>query len=264
MENLSVKNIEVKYQGTIIGVSNVSLQLSDSQVVGILGANGVGKSTVLKAISGLLSAEDGKVTRGSILLDDVRIDNNNPEEIASKGIIQVIEGRRLFTHLTVENNLVAGAYMLKGSEARKRLEMVYNVFPILKLIRHRVSGYISGGEQQMLVTGRALMAKPNILMLDEPSLGLAPAIVRDTYEKLSEIKEQEQISIIISEQNAVATLKISDYVYVLDCGMVVLDGSSEKMKENKDIQEFYLGIGEKGTRKSYSEVKHYRRRKRWM
>jgi branched-chain amino acid transport system ATP-binding protein len=264
MPKLTVRNVEVKYQGIILGLRNVSLELPEKTVVSILGANGAGKSTTLKAISGLLQTEDGKVTRGSILLDETAIDGKGPEEIASNGIIQVIEGRRLFAHLTVEQNLIAGAYMLAGNEAARRLSMVYSVFPNLKRLRTNVAGYISGGEQQMLVTGRALMARPKILMLDEPSLGLAPVLIRNTYEKLHEIKEKENISILLSEQNAIAALKLCDYAYVLENGRVVLDGTSQKLRENKDIQEFYLGLGDRGGRKSYAEVKHYRRRKRWL
>ncbi len=264
MPNLSVKNIEVKYQGIILGIRNVSLDLAENQVVSILGANGAGKSTTLKAISGLLPIEDARVSRGSITLDGRQIENKDPEEIAGLGVIQVIEGRRLFAHLTVEQNLIAGAYMLRGGEVTKRLETVYEVFPNLARLKNNVSGYISGGEQQMLVTGRALMARPEILMLDEPSLGLAPALIRNTYEKLKEIKEKEKISILLAEQNAAAALNICDYAYVLETGRVVLDGSSEKLKANKDIQEFYLGLSEMGSRKSYAEVKHYRRRKRWL
>jgi len=264
MPNLSVKNIEVKYQGIILGIRNVSMDLAERQVVSLLGANGAGKSTTLKAISGLLHTEDAKVTRGSITLDGVQIEDKDPEEIAGMGIIQVIEGRRLFAHLTVEQNLIAGAYMLRGAEAGERLETVYSVFPNLARLKNNVSGYISGGEQQMLVTGRALMARPEILMLDEPSLGLAPALIRNTYEKLHEIKEKEQISILLAEQNAIAALNICDYAYVLENGRVVLDGSAQKLKANKDIQEFYLGLSEVGGRKSYAEVKHYRRRKRWL
>ena len=235
MPHVSVKNVEVKYQGIILGLRNVSLALSERQVVSLLGANGAGKSTTLKAISGLLHIEDGKVTRGSILLDEKPIQDKDPEEIAGMGIIQVIEGRRLFAHLTVEQNLIAGAYMFSSVQAGERLEMVYSVFPNLKRLRHNVSGYISGGEQQMLVTGRALMARPKILMLDEPSLGLAPALIRNTYEKLHEIKKKEDISILVAEQNAVAALNICDYAYVLENGRVVLDGLSEKMKENLSL-----------------------------
>lgn len=264
MPDLSVKNIEVKYQGIILGLRNVSLEISQGQVVALLGANGAGKSTTLKAISGLLRSEDGKVSRGSILLDGEKIEARDPEEIAAMGVVQVIEGRRLFAHLTVEQNLIAGAHMFSGAACEERLQMVYEVFPNLKRLRQNVSGYLSGGEQQMLVTGRALMARPQILMLDEPSLGLAPALIRATYEKLHEIKEKEKISILLAEQNAMAALNICDYAYVLETGRVVLDGSSQKLKENKDIQEFYLGLGEMGSRKSYAEVKHYRRRKRWL
>lgn len=264
MADLVVKNVEVKYQGIILGLRNVSLEVPEGQVVSVLGANGAGKSTTLKAISGLLHIEDGKVTRGSIYLDKERIDEKGPEEIAGMGIIQVIEGRRLFVHLSVEQNLIAGAYMFSSVECKNRLDEVYEVFPNLKRVRQNVSGYLSGGEQQMLVTGRALMARPRILMLDEPSLGLAPLLIRSTYEKLDEIRDKENISILLAEQNAKAALNICDYAYVMENGRVVLDGPSEKLKANKDVQEFYLGLSELGSRKSYAEVKHYRRRKRWL
>ncbi|MDY6879212.1 MAG: ABC transporter ATP-binding protein [Thermodesulfobacteriota bacterium] len=264
MPDLAVRNVEVRYQWVILGLSNVSLDLENGKVVSVLGPNGAGKSTTLKAISGLLHTEEGKVTRGSITLDDKPIHDDDPETIASMGIIQVIEGRRLFGHLTVEQNLVAGAYMINAAEAKKNLENVFTLFPTLKRLRNNVSGYISGGEQQMLVTGRALMSRPKILMLDEPSLGLAPVIIKDTYEKLAQIKKDEGISILLAEQNAIAALNICDYAYVLENGRVVLDGPSEKLKGNKDIQEFYLGLSELGSRKSYAEVKHYRRRKRWL
>jgi branched-chain amino acid transport system ATP-binding protein len=264
MPNLSIKNIEVKYEGIILGVRNVSLELPRGKTVALLGANGAGKSTTLKAISGLLHTENGKVSRGAILLDDKRIEALDTEDIASMGIVQVIEGRRLFAHLTVEQNLITGGYMLDRIGCEERLGMIYEIFPNLRRLRRNVSGYLSGGEQQMLVTGRALMARPKILMLDEPSLGLAPAMIRATYEKLIEIKERENISILLAEQNATMALGICDYAYVLETGRVVLDGSAQKLRENKDIQEFYLGLGEFGSRKSYAEVKHYRRRKRWM
>lgn len=264
MPNLSVKNVEVRYQEVILGLRNVSLQLDEGQVISILGPNGAGKSTTLKAISGLLHIEDGKVTRGSISLDGTRIESKGPEEIASMGIIQVIEGRRLFGHLTIEQNLIAGSYMLNASDVNESLEMVYQLFPQLKRLKNNVSGYISGGEQQMLVTARALMARPKILMLDEPSLGLAPTLIAHTYGKLREIKERGDISILLGEQNAMAALNICDHGYVLENGRVVLDSPAQELKENKDIQEFYLGLSELGSKKSYAEVKHYRRRKRWL
>jgi len=264
MPFLSVMNVEVLYQMVILGLRNVSLELRDAQVVALLGPNGAGKSSTLKAISGLLHVEDGKVSRGSITLDGDALVDKGPEEIAGLGIIQVIEGRRLFGHLSVEQNLIAGAYMLSSAEFLKRLEMVYDMFPTLRRLRHNVSGYISGGEQQMLVIGRAMMARPRILMIDEPSIGLAPNLIKETYRKLMEIKDQKEVSILLAEQNARAALDICDYAYVLETGRVVLDGPSEKLKENKDIQEFYLGLGEMGSRKSYKDVKHYRRRKRWL
>ena len=236
MPFLAIRNVEVRYQTVILGLRNASLELEKAQVVALLGANGAGKSSTLKAISGLLHIEDGKVTRGSITLDGQCIDGKGPEEIASMGIIQVIEGRRLFGHLTIQQNLIAGSYMLDSSEAGKSLEMIYEMFPVLKRLRHNVSGYISGGEQQMLVIGRALMAQPKILMVDEPSLGLAPTTIVSTYEKMKEIKEEKGLSILLAEQNAKAALNICDHAYVLETGRVVLEGSSQKLKENKYIQ----------------------------
>lgn len=264
MSNLSVRNIEVRYEGIILGVRSISLDLPAGKTVALLGANGAGKSTTLKAISGLLHAEHGAVTRGSILYGDQEIVARSAEEIAGLGIVQVIEGRRLFAHLTVEQNLIVGGALLDRAAAAERLEMIYDLFPTLKRLRANVSGYLSGGEQQMLVTGRALMARPKVLMIDEPSLGLAPAMIHATYAKLDEIRERDKISILLAEQNASMALSICDHAYVLENGRVVLDGSAERLRENRDVQEFYLGLSEMGTRRNYSQIKHYRRRKRWM
>ena len=264
MPYLSVRNIEVRYEGVILGARSVSLEVPPGSTVALLGANGAGKSTTLKAISGLLKTEHGSITRGSIELDGHRIDGRGAEDIAAAGVVQVIEGRRLFAHLTVEQNLIAGGSMLDRASCAERLEMIYQIFPNLGRLRRNVSGYMSGGEQQMLVTGRALMARPTVLMLDEPSLGLAPSMIRATYDKLTEIREREDISILLAEQNVNMALEICDYAYVLETGRVVLDGTPQRLRENKDIQEFYLGLSELGARKKYSEIKHYRRRKRWL
>lgn len=264
MPHLSVKNIEVRYESVILGVRSISLELPARKTVALLGGNGAGKSTTLKAVSGLLRTEHGSITRGHIQLDDRRIDNLGAEEIAALGVVQVIEGRRLFSHLTVEQNLIAGGSMLDRASCSERLEMIYQIFPNLSRLRKNVSGYMSGGEQQMLVTGRALMARPTILMLDEPSLGLAPAMIQATYDKLVEIRDREGISILLAEQNAIMALEVCDHAYVLETGRIVLDGTPDRLRENKDIQEFYLGLSEPGKRKRYSEIKHYRRRKRWM
>ena len=262
MPYLSVRNIEVRYEGVILGARSVSLEVPPGSTVALLGANGAGKSTTLKAISGLLKTEHGSITRGSIELDGHRIDGRGAEDIA--GVVQVIEGRRLFAHFTVEQNLIARGSMLDRASCAERLEMIYQIFPNLGRLRRNVSGYMSGGEQQMLVTGRALMARPTVLMLDEPSLGLAPSMIRATYDKLTEIREREDISILLAEQNVNMALEICDYAYVLETGRVVLDGTPQRLRENKDIQEFYLGLSELGARKKYSEIKHYRRRKRWL
>lgn len=264
MTHLSVKNIEVRYEKIILGVRSVSLELHAGKTVALLGANGAGKSTTMKAVSGLLRAEHGAVTRGSIQLDAQEVAGHTAEEIAALGIVQVIEGRRLFSHLTVEQNLIVGGALLDRRALAERLGMIYDLFPTLKRLRASVSGYLSGGEQQMLVTGRALMARPRVLMIDEPSLGLAPAMVQATYAKLAEIRQRENISILLAEQNANMALNFCDHAYVLENGRVVLDGAAQRLRENRDIQEFYLGLSEMGVRRNYSHIKHYSRRKRWM
>lgn len=264
MAHVSVKNIEVRYEGIILGVRSISLELPVGKTVALLGANGAGKSTTMKAISGLLRAEHGAVTRGSIRFDDQEIVGRTAEEIAALGAVQVIEGRRLFSHLTVEQNLFVGGTLLDRAALAERLTMIYDLFPTLKRLRSNVSGYLSGGEQQMLVTGRALMARPKVLMIDEPSLGLAPAMIQATYAKLAEIRARDNISILLAEQNANMALNFCDHAYVLENGRVVLDGSAERLRENRDIKEFYLGLSEMGTRRNYAQIKHYSRRKRWM
>jgi branched-chain amino acid transport system ATP-binding protein len=262
---LKLNNIEVVYSDVILVLRGVSLAVGEGQIVALLGANGAGKTTTLKAISGLLRTELGEVTRGSIELDGERIDHLAPEEIVQRGIVQVLEGRRLFQHLTVEENLVVGALVRDGGAAvRRDLEMVYSYFPRLKELRRRVSGYLSGGEQQMLVIGRALMAHPKLMLLDEPSLGLAPMLVQEIFEIIQRINREEGTSILLVEQNAQAALNIAQYGYVMENGRVVLDGPAEVLRENEDIKEFYLGLTELGQRKSYREVKHYKRRKRWL
>jgi branched-chain amino acid transport system ATP-binding protein len=262
---LSVNNIEVTYNSVILVLRGVSFQVKPGQVVALLGANGAGKSTTLKAISGLLSSELGEVTRGSITFNDERIDHQNTEEIVRRGIVQVIEGRPLFGHLTVEENLRIGGQVYEGGRhVRHDLERVYHYFPRVRDLRHRVSGYLSGGEQQMMVIGRALMAHPKLMMLDEPSLGLAPMLVAEIFHIVGEMNRQEQMSVLLVEQNARAALSLVDYGYVMENGRIVLDGPASQLAENEDIKEFYLGLNQLGERKSYREVKHYKRRKRWL
>ncbi len=265
---LKLNNIEVVYSDVIQVLRGVSIDVPDSQIVGLLGANGAGKSTTLKAISGLLRAQEGEVTRGSIELDDDRIDRLSPEKIVQLGIVQVLEGRRLFRHLTVEENLLLGGVARRGASRRSSvgqdLEQVYHYFPRLKDLRRRVSGYLSGGEQQMLVIGRALMAHPKLVLLDEPSLGLAPLLVKEIFRVISEMSADEGMAILLVEQNARMALSVADYAYVMENGRVVLDGPSEQLAENEDIKEFYLGLTQVGERKSYRQVKHYKRRKRWL
>jgi branched-chain amino acid transport system ATP-binding protein len=237
----------------------------DGKIISLLGANGAGKTTTLKAISGVLYTELGEVTDGSIEFNNTRIDGKAPEEIVQMGIVQVMEGRRMFEHLTVEENLRVGAYSRKDRNAILRdLESVYHYFPRLKDLRGHVSGYLSGGERQMLVMGRALLANPKVMLLDEPSLGLSPLLVREIFGIIKRINKEEGTSILLVEQNAKIALSTSDYGYIMENGRVVLDGPSPKLKENEDIKEFYLGLSQVGKRKSYREVKHYRRRKRWL
>ena len=262
---LTLNNIEVIYSEVILILKGVSLEVKEGSIVALLGANGAGKTTTLKAISGLLKTELGKVTDGSIEFQGVRIDKKDPEEIVKMGIVQVMEGRRLFQHLSVEENLKVGAHLRHdGAAIKNDMEMVYEYFPKLKTLRKAESGYLSGGEQQMLVMGRAIMARPKLILLDEPSLGLAPLLVHEIFEIVQRINLEEKTSVMLVEQNARAALSIADYAYVMENGRVVLDGPAEKMKDNEDIKEFYLGLSEVGKKKSYREVKHYKRRKRWL
>jgi branched-chain amino acid transport system ATP-binding protein len=259
---LAVNNIEVKYLGVILVLRGVSLSVGEARIVSLLGANGAGKTTTLKAISGLLKTEEGEVTEGSIELLGERIDRKNPEELVRLGIVQVLEGRRIFQHLTVEENLLVGSGNL--AHPARELEVVYRHFPPLRGLRGRISGYLSGGEQQMLVIGRALMARPKIILLDEPSLGLAPMLVKEIFDIVSALVTDTGMSVLLVEQNAMAALSIAHYGYVMENGKVVLDGSAQELRNNEDVKEFYLGLSEVGKRKSYREIKHYKRRKRWL
>jgi branched-chain amino acid transport system ATP-binding protein len=262
---LKVNNIEVTYHGVILVLRGVSLEVGDGKIISLLGANGAGKSTTLKAISGLLKTEVGRVSRGTIQFDGQSMEQADPEEIAKMGIIQVMEGRRILEHLTVEDELLASGYIVRNRyNLNKELERVYSYFPKLKDLRHHTSGYCSGGEQQMLVIGRALMSHPKLVLLDEPSLGLAPMLVEEIFGIVKTINEEEKVSILIVEQNAVAALDLAEYGYVMENGRMVLDGTSKQLKENEDVKEFYLGFGALSQRKSYRDVKHYKRRKRWL
>jgi len=262
---LKVNNIEVLYHEVILALKGVSLEVPSQGIVALLGANGAGKSTTLKAISGLLKHENGRVAEGSIEFLGERIDRSSAEEIARLGIIQVIEGRRVFPHLTVEQNLKVGGHLREdGGGISAGLEMVYQYFPRLKDRRGVVAGFISGGEQQMLVIGRALMARPKLLLLDEPSMGLAPLLIREIFEIVMQLNRKEGIPILLVEQNAKLALSVAQYAYVLENGRVVMDGESGKLRENPDIRDFYLGLTDLGTRKSFRSIKHYKRRKRWV
>ena len=262
---LQVNNIEVVYMNVIQVLRGVSLTVADGQIVALLGANGGGKTTTLKAISGMLKTEEGEVTDGSIEFDGQRIDRLGPEHIAVMGISQAMEGRRVLEHLSVEENLLVGAYRRKDRRGVKQdLEMVLNYFPAIVRLRSRMSGYLSGGEQQMLVIGRALMARPKLMLMDEPSLGLAPLLVEEIYEIIKKISSEQNMAILLVEQNVRAALGIADYGHVLENGRIVLSGPAENLRDNEDVREFYMGLSSMGSQKSYRDVKHYRRRKRWL
>jgi branched-chain amino acid transport system ATP-binding protein len=261
---LRLNIIEVIYSDVILVLKGVSLEVAPGKIVALLGANGAGKTTTLKAISGILHTEEGEVTDGSIEFEGHRIDRLDPEEIVRLGIVQVMEGHRLFEHLSVEENLLVGAYARSDGQVKRDLQLVYDYFPRLKDLSSRTSGYLSGGERQMLVMGRGLMAHPKVMLLDEPSLGLSPVLVREIFKIIQRINREEKASILLVEQNAVAALSVAEYGYVMENGKVVLDGPTVKLKDNEDIKEFYLGLSGVGLRKSYREVKHYKRRKRWL
>jgi len=264
---LRVNNIEVFFVNVIHVIKGVSLELQEMKIATLLGANGAGKTTVAKAITGMLRMEEGEIRSGNIEFDGTRIDAIGPEKIVKRGIVLVWEGREILERLTVQENLILGAYSASYSEWRRKkeqLDVVYEYFPVLKTIRGRTAGYLSGGEQQMTVVGSAMMARPKVLILDEPSMGLAPIIVRNIYDIVKRINRQQKTGILLVEQNAKLALSLSDYGYVMENGRIVLDGPADKLKDNEDIKEFYLGLSQLGKRKSYREVKHYRRRKRWL
>ncbi len=260
---LVMNTVEVRYLDVILVLRGVSLEVPPGKIVALLGGNGAGKSTVLKAISGLLETEEGKVTDGSIYFNDTRIDRMSPEDIVRLGIVQVIEGRRVIEHLTTEQNLRGGAYLRHG-DVKRDLDMVYSYFPKLKELRHATAGYLSGGEQQMLVMGRAMMAHPKLMLLDEPSMGLAPLLTREIFNMIQRFSNEEKTAMLIVEQNARAALSVAEHGYVMENGRVVLDAPAAKLADNPDVKEFYLGLSTVGEKRSYREVKHYRRRKRWL
>ena len=260
---LVMNGVEVKYLDVILVLRGVSLEVADEKIVALLGGNGAGKSSVLKAISGLLETEEGKVTDGSIQFDGTRIDRMTPEDIVKVGIVQVIEGRRVMGHLSTGQNLRGGAYLRHG-DVKKDIDMVYDYFPRLRDLRHATAGYLSGGEQQMVVVGRAMMARPKLMLLDEPSMGLAPLLTREIFDMLKRFSDEEKTAMLIVEQNARAALSVADHGYVMENGRVVLDAPAGKLADNPDVKEFYLGLSAVGEKKSYREVKHYRRRKRWL
>ena len=265
MSYLSINNIEVIYDHVILVLKGVSLQVPQGKIVALLGANGAGKSTTLKSISNLLRAERGDVTKGSVEFKGQRIDQLTPADLVKKGVIQVMEGRHCFGHLSIEENLLTGAYTRSQSRAelRESLEKVYAYFPRLKTRRSSQAGYTSGGEQQMCAIGRALMANPEMVLLDEPSMGLAPQIVEEVFEIVKDLNSRENISFLLAEQNTMVALKYADFGYILENGRVVMEGDAEDLRTNEDVKEFYLGLSSAG-RKSFKEVKHYRRRKRWL
>jgi branched-chain amino acid transport system ATP-binding protein len=262
---LKLNNIEVAYLNVIRVLHGVSLAVEDGAIVALLGANGAGKSTTLKAISGLLHTEEGQVTDGSILWNDARIDKKGPEDIGKMGIVQALEGRRVFGHLNTEENLQVGAYNRRDRTGIKSdLEMVYHYFPRLQSLRSNTAGYLSGGEQQMLVIGRAMMARPKLMMLDEPSLGLAPLLIEEIFHIIQRFNTEQKTSVLLVEQNVRVALGIAHYGYVMENGRIVLDGTADFLQNNEDVKEFYLGLSAMGAKKGYRDVKHYKRRKRWL
>jgi branched-chain amino acid transport system ATP-binding protein len=262
---LSINNIEVVYDSVILVLRGVSLEVKPGSITTLLGANGAGKTTTLKAVSGLLRTERGEVTKGSITFDGRRIDGEPPFDVTRLGITQVFEGRRVFEHLTTEENLVAGAHTQRAAgKVREGIERAFAYFPILKDRRSQLAGYLSGGEQQMLVIGRALMSSPKVMLLDEPSLGLAPMLVEEIFGIVRRLVQQEKLSVLLVEQNATMALEVADHGYVMETGRIVLEGDVASLRANSDIREFYLGLNEVGSRKSYRDVKHYKRRKRWL
>ncbi|MDQ1336760.1 MAG: branched-chain amino acid transport system ATP-binding protein [Thermodesulfobacteriota bacterium] len=260
---LKINNIEVKYHEVILVLKGVSIEVPRGGIVALLGANGAGKSTTLKAISGLLKTEDGEVSDGGILYEGKYIHHERAAKIAKAGIVQVIEGRKVFEHLTVEENLKVGAHLRKTGSVKDKLQMVYHYFPRLVEKRTEIAGFVSGGEQQMTVVGRALMTEPKLVLLDEPSMGLAPMLIHEIFNIVTKLNQDQKISILLVEQNVKLALRVAPYAYVMETGRIVMDDASEKLSQNEDIKDFYLGMGAGGKR-SFRDVKHYKRRKRWL
>jgi branched-chain amino acid transport system ATP-binding protein len=262
---LALNNIEVVYDGVILVLKGVSLNAEEGHITALLGANGAGKTTTLKAISGLLRSERGEVTKGTVELDGDRLDRLPAHDVVRRGVVQVFEGRRVLENLTVEENLVAGAHTRADfALVRQAIVGIFDTFPVLKERRHQPAGYLSGGEQQMLVIGRALMCEPKVVLLDEPSLGLAPMLVGEIFGIIRRLRDERGLTVLLVEQNAALALDIADHGYVMENGRIVLEGPAEALRQNSDIKEFYLGLNEAGARKSYRDLKHYKRRKRWL
>lgn len=261
---LSVNGIEVIYNQVVLVLKGVSMQIPEGRIVALLGGNGAGKTTTLRAVSNLLRAERGDVTKGSIELRGERIENLSPAELVRRGVVQVMEGRHCFAHLTIEENLLAGAFTRNSkSEIAESLEKVYSYFPRLKVRRTSQAAYTSGGEQQMCAIGRAVMASPSVVLLDEPSMGLAPQVVEEVFEIVKDLNAKERVTFLIAEQNTNMALRYADLGYIMESGRIVMDGLARDLAGNEDVKEFYLGVGD-GTRKSFRDVKSYRRRKRWL
>ena len=262
---LEVNNIEVIYDHVILVLKGVSLSVPRGGITALLGANGAGKTTTLKAISNLLHAERGEVTKGNIQFDGEEVQSLSPNDLVRRGCIQVMEGRHCFSHLSVEDNLLSGAFTRRdgASAIRDDLELVYSYFPRLKVRRNSQAGYTSGGEQQMTAIGRALMSRPKMILLDEPSMGLAPQLVEEIFEIVKKLNEEQDVSFLLAEQNTNVALRYAKYGYILESGRIVLDGEAASLRENEDVKEFYLGVAGDG-RRSFKDVKHYKRRKRWL
>ncbi len=262
---LALNNVEVVYDSAILVLKGVSLEVEEGQITTLLGANGAGKTTTLKAISGLLHSERGEVTKGTVELDGDKLDQLPAHDVVRRGVVQVFEGRRVFENLTVEENLVAGAHTRNDfAGVRETINGIFDTFPALKERRRQPAGYLSGGEQQMLVIGRALMSDPKVMLLDEPSLGLAPMLVGEIFGIIRRLREERGLTVLLVEQNAAVALDIADHGYVMENGRIVLEGPAKALRQNSDIKEFYLGLNEAGARKSYRDLKHYKRRKRWL
>ena len=262
---LQLNNVEVIYSDVILVLKGINMEVQEGGIVALLGANGAGKTTTLKAISGLLHSEDGKVSSGSVHFQGKAIHREEPQKIVQMGIIQVMEGRKVLQHMTVEQNLIVGGNRHKSKqELKSAVESVYAYFPVLRNLRNRISGYLSGGEQQMMLIGRALMARPKLILLDEPSLGLAPLIVSEIFHMVKRMKDEGNATFLLVEQNAKMALSIADYGYVLENGRIVLSATGEELGQNEDVKEFYLGMNLSGDVKSFKNVKHYKRRKRWL